>query len=126
MPRRSQTPRHLAWRPLRGVQDWNVDQVFLRRSSGRVVVNVLLVSDQSGLRSERVYPPTSDALEAVRFAGRFVAGLGNVSRADNVRVRWARATASTPQDALYDDETLEVEFEDAFWAGLDELRDQMR
>ena len=126
MPRRSQPPRHLAWRPLRGVQDWSVDQVFLRRSSGRVVVHVSLVSDQSGLRSEKVYPPTSDALEAVRFAGRFVAGLGNVSRADNVRVRWAQATASTPQDALYDDETLEIEFEDAFWAGLDELRDQMR
>ena len=97
-----------------------MDQVFLRRAGARINAHVSLVSSENELRSERVFPPTSDPVAAVRFAGRQVAGLGNVSRADGVRVRWAR------DESLVQDLELEAAFRDAFEEELERLYDQFR
>lgn len=79
-----------------------------------------MVGPDGGLRSERVYPPTSDPAEALRLAGRQVASLGNVELSERLRVRWSHGESLVP------DEDLLLRFRDAFEAELASVRDRLR
>jgi hypothetical protein len=105
---------------------WRVDQVFLANRGSRVEVTASLVNDDGGLRNLAVTAPSSDVVEAVRHAAKFIAGRGNVYRAWGARVRWARAQATNEQNDLVRDTTLEEEFVDAFEETLGEIRDRLR
>ncbi len=126
MGRRPQRPRRDDWRPIRAVREWSIDQIFLRRSGGRIVANVSLVSLENELRTEKVFPPTGEPFEAIRIIAREMARKGNVSRANTARVRWAQASMISEQDELSRDETLEEAFQKSFDAALDDVRDRMR
>lgn len=123
MPRRRPAPHY---HPIRATSMWRVDQVFLSRKGQRIEVISSLVNDDGGLRNIVSMAPTEQPLEAVRFAARYVAGLGNVYEARNARVRWARAQTTTAQDELIRDYDLEDEYLDSFSETLDLIRDQMR
>ena len=112
--------------PIRATSMWRVDQVFLQHKGGRVEVTASLVNDRGDLRNLAVTAPTSDPLEAVRHAARFVAGRGNVFRAYGARVRWAREQAVNQQNELIRDRALEEAYLDAFEETLSEIRDRMR
>ncbi len=105
---------------------WRVDQVFLARRGQRIEVISSLVNDRGGLRNLSYVAPTDDPREAVRYAARHVAGLGNVSSAQNARVRWAREQLVSLQDELIRDRDLEDEFLDQFGETLAAVRDQLR
>lgn len=90
------------------------------------MANVSLVSLENELRTEKVFPPTGEAFEAIRIVAREMARKGNVSRANTARVRWAQASVISEQDELSRDETLEDAFQKAFDAALDDVRDRMR
>ena len=126
MGRRPQHPRRDDWRPIRATREWSIDQIFLRRSGGRIVANVSLVSLENELRTEKVFPPTGEPFEAIRIIAREMARKGNVSRANTARVRWAQASMISEQDELSRDETLEEAFQKAFDGALDDVRDRMR
>jgi hypothetical protein len=126
MGRRPQRPRRDEWRPIRATREWSIDQIFLRRSGGRIVANVSLVSLENELRTEKVFPPTGEPFEAIRIIAREMARKGNVSRANSARVRWAQPSTISEQDELSRDETLEHAFVKAFDAALDDVRDRMR
>lgn len=124
MPRRKAPNR--AYQPIRATSMWRVDQVFLGRRGQRIEVISSLVNEQGGLRNIVSMAPTEEPREAVRFAARAVAGLGNVYEARNARVRWVRSQSATEQDALIRDYELEDEYLDSFLETLDAIRDQMR
>ncbi|WP_339096114.1 hypothetical protein ACINK0_11710 [Deinococcus sp. VB343] len=112
--------------PLRATSMWRVDQVFLARRGQRIEVICSMVNDRGELRHLSVVAPTSSPAEAVRHAARFVAGKGNVFSARQARVRWVREQATTVQDELIRDHTLEDEFQDEFEETLVAVRDQLR
>ena len=113
------------FRPLR-VRNWWVDQIFLRRVGGRIVANVSLVSGQNELRTQKVFPPTGDPLEAIRIIAREIARLGNVDDASGARVRWAMASNISAQDELEQDKDLETVFAEAFRDALSQVWDDQR
>ena len=120
---RAHSPRE--FRPLR-VRNWWVDQIFLRRVGGRIVANVSLVSGQNELRTQKVFPPTGDPLEAIRIIAREIARLGNVDDASGARVRWAMASNISAQDELEQDKDLETVFAEAFRDALSQVWDDQR
>ncbi len=126
MGRKPQRPRQTEWRPIRATREWSIDQIFLRRSGGRIVANVSLVSLENELRTEKVFPPTGEPFDAIRIIAREMARKGNVSRANSARVRWAQSSMVSEQDELSRDETLEDAFVKAFDAAMDDVRDHMR
>ncbi len=128
MARKSSARNHLARaprNPIRATSMWRVDQVFLSRKGQRIEVVSSLVNEQGGLRNIISLAPTEEPLEAVRYAARAVAGMGNVYEARNARVRWARAQSATAQAELIRDYDLEDEYLDSFLETLDIIRDQM-
>jgi hypothetical protein len=103
---------------------WEVDQVFLRREGGRVVATVWLVSSENEVRQERFFAPHTDPIEAVAWLGDVVAARGKVSRAWDVRLRWA---SDEPHlEKLEDDKSLEDVFIDAFEAARADVVSQLR
>lgn len=126
MGRKPQRAHRDEWRPIRATREWSIDQIFLRRSGGRIVANVSLVSIENELRTEKVFPPTGEPLTAIRIVAREMARKGNVSRANSARVRWAQSSMISDQDELSRDETLEDAFVKAFDVALDDVRDRMR
>lgn len=123
MPRRTPRPHR---EPIRATSMWRVDQIFLARHGQRLEVISSLVNDRGELRNLSHIAPTSDPIEAVRYAAKHVAGLGNVYSARQARLRWAREQVVTEQDALIRDYQLEDEYLDAFDETLAAVRDQMR
>jgi hypothetical protein len=112
------------FRPLR-VRNWWVDQIFLRRVGGRIVANVSLVSGQNELRTQKVFPPTGDPVDAIRITAREIARLGIVD-ASGARVRWAMASNISAQDELEEDKDLETVFAEAFRDALSQVWDDQR
>lgn len=100
--------------PIRATSMWRVDQIFLARKGTRLEITASLVNDNGGLRNLSYLAPTDDPVKAVRLAGAYVAGKGNVYSAAQARLRWAHQQLHTEQDALVRDEDLEDEFFDAF------------
>jgi hypothetical protein len=121
--RSNQSPRDP--RPLR-VRNWWVDQIFLRRVGGRIVANVSLVSGQNELRTQKVFPPTGNPIEAIRITAREIARLGNVDDASGARVRWAKESNISAQDELEQDTDLETVFAEAFRDALSQVWDDQR
>ena len=115
----------LEFRPLR-VRNWWVDQIFLRRVGGRIVANVSLVSGQNELRTQKVFPPTGDPVDAIRITAREIARLGIVDDASGARVRWAMASNVSQQDELEEDKDLETVFAEAFRDALSQVWDDQR
>jgi hypothetical protein len=113
------------FRPLR-VRNWWVDQIFLRRVGGRIVANVSLVSGQNELRTQKVFPPTGDPVDAIRIIAREIARLGIVDDASGARVRWAMASNISAQDELEEDKDLEMVFAEAFRDALSQVWDDQR
>jgi hypothetical protein len=106
-------------RALRRFNSWEVDQLFLRREGGRVQANVWLVSSENEVRTDRMFTPHTDPVEAVRWLGDQIAASGRVSSAYDVRVRWA---SDEPYlEKLEDDQTLEDVFIDAFERALEDV-----
>ena len=122
-PSKPNSPRE--FRPLR-VRNWWVDQIFLRRVGGRIVANVSLVSGQNELRTQKVFPPTGDPVDAIRITAREIARLGNVDDASGARVRWALASNVSQQDELEQDKDLETVFAEAFRDALAQVWDDQR
>ena len=120
---RAHSPRE--FRPLR-VRNWWVDQIFLRRVGGRIVANVSLVSGQNELRTQKVFPPTGDPVDAIRIIAREIARLGIVDDASGARVRWAMASNVSQQDELEEDKDLETVFAEAFRDALSQVWDDQR
>ena len=120
---RAHSPRE--FRPLR-VRNWWVDQIFLRRVGGRIVANVSLVSGQNELRTQKVFPPTGDPVDAIRIIAREIARLGIVDDASGARVRWAMASNVSQQDELEEDKDLETVFNEAFRDALSQVWDDQR
>jgi hypothetical protein len=113
------------FRPLR-VRNWWVDQIFLRRVGGRIVANVSLVSGQNELRTQKVFPPTGNPVDAIRIVAREIARLGIVDDASGARVRWAMASNISAQDELEEDKDLETVFAEAFRDALSQVWDDQR
>ena len=123
--RRLSKPNSREFRPLR-VRNWWVDQIFLRRVGGRIVANVSLVSGQNELRTQKVFPPTGDPVDAIRIIAREIARLGIVDDASGARVRWAMASNISAQDELEEDKDLETVFAEAFRDALSQVWDDQR
>jgi hypothetical protein len=124
-PNSSQSRSAREFRPLR-VRNWWVDQIFLRRVGGRIVANVSLVSGQNELRTQKVFPPTGDPVDAIRITAREIARLGIVDDASGARVRWAMASNISAQDELEEDKDLELVFAEAFRDALSQVWDDQR
>ncbi len=101
----------------RGLADWRVDQVFLRRRANRITAQVSLVSRNNELRYDQVYAPTNNPEAAIVFTARHLARSGRISRAKGVRIRWEHEH-SLGQD-LVQDLDLETIFVNEFEAVLD-------
>jgi hypothetical protein len=121
----SRAPFSRDQRPLR-VRNWWVDQIFLRRVGGRIVANVSLVSGQNELRTQKVFPPTGNPVDAIRIVAREIARLGIVDDASGARVRWAMASNISAQDELEEDKDLETVFAEAFRDALSQVWDDQR
>jgi hypothetical protein len=124
-PSRSNSGPSREFRPLR-VRNWWVDQIFLRRVGGRIVANVSLVSGQNELRTQKVFPPTGNPVDAIRIVAREIARLGIVDDASGARVRWAMASNISAQDELEEDKDLETVFAEAFRDALSQVWDDQR
>jgi alpha/beta hydrolase fold len=124
-PSSSQSRSSRDFRPLR-VRNWWVDQIFLRRVGGRIVANVSLVSSQNELRTQKVFPPTGDSVDAIRITAREIARLGIVDDVSGARVRWAKESNISAQDELEEDKNLETVFHEAFRDALSQVWDDQR
>lgn len=93
-----------------------IEQLFLRRRSGRIALLMVLESPAGDRERETLQAPTASLEEAVRFAARHLAHRG-VRPAARVRVRVERGGNLVDDDALRDTfvATLKREGEEERW-----------
>lgn len=87
---------------------YSVEQVFLRRSGGSEVVDLVFVAPSGALKKERFAFPGATERQALERCARHLAARGDVDRAEDARLRVERG------GRLVDDSALKAVFTQAF------------
>lgn len=79
-----------------------LEQVFLRRRSGRIEALLVVERESGGRERETVPLPTEDVVQGARLLGRQLARRGRVDAVHGVRLRIERSGSLEDEPALAD------------------------
>lgn len=98
---------------------YEIDQVFVRKRSGRYELLIISLDPSGAQRRETFTYDVPNKLTAVQQAGRHMAGRGDTDRADDLRLR------VETRGNLHDDVSLKRVFIETFKRVRDDLDDDI-
>jgi hypothetical protein len=98
---------------------YEIDQVFVRKRSGRYELLVISLDPSGAQRRETLFYDVPNKLTAVQRASRHMASRGDTERVDKVRLR------VETRGSLHDDASLKRAFIETFKSVYDDLDDDI-